>query len=68
MGAPGFWDEPESAARTSAEHARVTRKLSAYTELTADTDDLAGLEAYLDKDLARPAPRPGEEEEGPAEA
>jgi len=30
-------------------------------------DDLAGLEAYLDKDLARPAPQPGEEEEGPAE-
>ena len=30
-------------------------------------DDLAGLEAYLETDLARPAPQPGEEEEGPAE-
>jgi hypothetical protein len=30
-------------------------------------DDLAGLESYLEADLARPAPSPGEEEEGPAE-
>lgn len=30
-------------------------------------DDLAGLEAYLEEDLARPAPPPGAEDEGPAE-
>ena len=29
MGAPGFWDDQENAAKVSAEHARVTRKLHA---------------------------------------
>jgi hypothetical protein len=31
-------------------------------------DDLAGLEAYLEQDLARPALPPGAEDEGPAGA
>ena len=27
MGAPGFWDDQETAARTSAAHARAQRRL-----------------------------------------
>ncbi len=43
MGAPGFWDDQERAARTSAEHARAARKLETWQRLAADVDDLAGL-------------------------
>jgi peptide chain release factor 2 len=43
MGAPGFWDDQEQAAKISAEHARQTRKLESYEELARDVDDLDGL-------------------------
>jgi peptide chain release factor 2 len=43
MGEPGFWDDQESAARTSAEHARTSRKLTAFRALQRDVDDLEGL-------------------------
>jgi len=43
MGAPGFWDDQERAARTSAEHARATRRLETWQRLAADVDDLAAL-------------------------
>jgi len=33
MGAPGFWDDQEKAARISAEHARATKKLETYETL-----------------------------------
>src|SRR5205085_10520045 len=44
MQAPGFWDDQERAARVSAEHARVTRKLSGYRELESELDDIEALE------------------------
>src|SRR2546421_308833 len=43
MGAPGFWDDQERAARVSAEHARATRKLEEFERLEADVEDLDGL-------------------------
>jgi peptide chain release factor 2 len=55
MGAPGFWDDQERAARVSAEHARATRKLEEFERLRADADDLDGLAELADEDpdLAR---------------
>jgi peptide chain release factor 2 len=50
MGAPGFWDDPESAARTGAEHTRVTRRLDAFTRLQADGEDLEGLAELAEED------------------
>ncbi len=43
MGRPGFWDDQEAAARTSAAHARAQRKLSTFRELEAEVDDLGEL-------------------------
>jgi peptide chain release factor 2 len=43
MGQPGFWDDQEAAARTSAAHARAQRKLSTFRELEAEVDDLGEL-------------------------
>jgi peptide chain release factor 2 len=55
MGAPGFWDDQERAARVSAEHARANRKLEEFERLQADVEDLGGLAelAEADPDLAR---------------
>jgi peptide chain release factor 2 len=39
MGEPGFWDDQERAAKISREHARVTRKLERYEQLTSDYED-----------------------------
>src|SRR5438093_276250 len=36
MNAPGFWDDQGTAARVSAEHARVSRRLAGYRKLTQD--------------------------------
>jgi len=43
MGAPGFWDDQERAAKTSAEHARATKKLETYEALARDVEDLEPL-------------------------
>jgi peptide chain release factor 2 len=43
MGAPGFWDDQQEAARISAEHARVTRKLETYNRLAGDYEAISGL-------------------------
>ena len=52
MGEPGFWDNQEKAAKTSAEHARASRKLETYTRLSSDVDDLEPLaEMQEDPDL-----------------
>jgi peptide chain release factor 2 len=40
MGAPGFWDDQEAAARVTAEHARATRKLEGFRALERDAADL----------------------------
>jgi peptide chain release factor 2 len=50
MQAPGFWDDQERAARTSAEHARATRKLNGYRDLEAELDDLDALEEMATED------------------
>ena len=43
MGAPGFWEDQERAAKTSAEHARATKKLEMYETLARDVEDLEPL-------------------------
>jgi len=43
MNEPGFWDDQQKAARTSAEHSRVTRKLERYEQLSGDYSDLGEL-------------------------
>ena len=40
MQRPGFWDDQEAAARTSAAHARAQRKLSTFAELESEVGDL----------------------------
>ena len=50
MGAPGFWDDPDAAAKTSAEHTRTQRKLDAFTKLQSDAEDLEGLVELADED------------------
>jgi peptide chain release factor 2 len=50
MGAPGFWDDPESAARLGTEHSRLQRRLEAFRSLEADAEDLAGLAELADED------------------
>src|SRR6201999_787382 len=50
MGAAGFWDDPESAAKVGAEHTRLQRRLDAFTKLQADGEDLEGLAELADED------------------
>jgi peptide chain release factor 2 len=50
MGEPGFWDDQERAAKVSAEHARVGRRLAAYRELEEGIDDLEALEELAGED------------------
>ena len=47
LNAPGFWDDQATAAKVSAEHARVSRRLEGYRKLTADYEDALEL-AELD--------------------
>jgi peptide chain release factor 2 len=54
MGAPGFWDDQESAAKTSAGHARLQKRLESFRALegeAADLDELAEL-ASEDAEMA----------------
>src|SRR5215213_9941448 len=50
MGAPGFWDDNERAARTGAEHARLQRRLESFRGLEADAEDLEGLAELTEED------------------
>jgi peptide chain release factor 2 len=50
MGAPGFWDEPELAAKVGAEHTRLQRRLDHFTRLQADAADLEGLDELAEED------------------
>jgi peptide chain release factor 2 len=43
MGEPGFWDDQQGAARVSAEHARLSRRLERYDELSGEARDLEEL-------------------------
>jgi len=51
LGAPGFWDDQQRAARVSAEHARLTRRLERYERLLRDYEDAQELFA-MDGDMA----------------
>ncbi len=50
MGAPGFWDDAEGAAKVSAEHARARRRLSSFRELESDVEDLEPLAELAEED------------------
>jgi peptide chain release factor 2 len=50
MQAPGFWDDQEAAARISAEHASVSRRLQGFRELERDVGDLETLEEMASED------------------
>ncbi len=50
MGAPGFWDDPESAAKVGASHTRIQRRLDGFTRLQADAEDLEGLAELTEED------------------
>ncbi len=50
MGEPGFWDDPDGAAKVSAEHSRVSRRLETFTGLQADAADLDDLVAMAGED------------------
>ena len=50
MGRPGFWDDQQGAARTSAEHSRSTRRLETFRSLSADVGDLADLAELAEDD------------------
>src|SRR3954451_13625215 len=50
MGAPGFWDDQERAAKASAEHARLTRRIEDFRSLIGDVDDLEGLVELEEED------------------
>ena len=50
MGAPGFWDDPESAARLGTEHSRLQRRLESFRSLETDAEDLEGLAELADED------------------
>ena len=55
MQAPGFWDDQERAARVSAEHAAVSRRLEAYRSLDRDIEDLDTLAELAEEDEAMAA-------------
>ncbi len=50
MGAQGFWDDQERAAKVSAEHSRTSRRLSVYRDLERDVDDLEPLAELAEED------------------
>lgn len=43
MQAPGFWDDSEAAAKTSARHARAQKRLAGFRALESDVADLDDL-------------------------
>jgi peptide chain release factor 2 len=50
MGEPGFWDDQERAAKTSARHARTSRRLEQFRTLQSDVDDLESLSELAEED------------------
>jgi peptide chain release factor 2 len=50
MGAAGFWDDQERAARVSAEHARISRRLGVFRVLEHDVEDLEPLAELAEDD------------------
>ncbi|HMS61785.1 MAG TPA: peptide chain release factor 2 [Solirubrobacteraceae bacterium] len=52
MGAPGFWDDQETAAKVSADHARASRRLELWQALQRDAGDLEALIELADEDAS----------------
>ena len=50
MQRPGFWDDADGAAQTSATHARAQRKLELFRGLESDAGDLAELAELATED------------------
>jgi peptide chain release factor 2 len=50
MQTPGFWDDQQTAAKVSAEHARATRRLDAWRALVAEIGDLDALAELAEED------------------
>jgi peptide chain release factor 2 len=50
MGQPGFWDDQETAARTSAAHARANRRLEMFRGLESDVAELGDLAELAEED------------------
>jgi peptide chain release factor 2 len=50
MSAPGFWDDQETAAKVSAEHARAGRRLEQFRTLKTDVEDLESLADMAEED------------------
>jgi peptide chain release factor 2 len=50
MGAAGFWDDQDRAAKVSAEHARASRKLGVFRQLESDVEDLEPLAELAEED------------------
>jgi peptide chain release factor 2 len=50
MQEPGFWDDQQAAAQTSAEHARTQRRLERWRVVEADAADLEGLAELAEED------------------
>jgi peptide chain release factor 2 len=50
MGAPGFWDDQDRAAKVSAEHARTSRRLETFRALERDVAELGDYVALADED------------------
>jgi peptide chain release factor 2 len=50
MGQPGFWDDQEAAAKVSAQHARVGRRLEMFRGLEGDVGELGDLAELADED------------------
>ncbi|MBS1883778.1 MAG: peptide chain release factor 2 [Actinobacteria bacterium] len=50
MGRPGFWDDQETAARTSAAHARAQRRLEMFRGLESDVGELDDLAELAEED------------------
>jgi peptide chain release factor 2 len=51
MGAPGFWDDQETAARTSAAHSRAQRRLEMFRGLESDVAELGDLAELAEEDV-----------------
>ncbi len=50
MGAPGFWDDQEHAAKTSATHASTQKRLATFRTLQSDAGDLDELAEMSEED------------------
>src|SRR5919206_1581848 len=50
MQAPGFWDDQQTAAKVSAEHARATRRLESWRALVGEIEDLDALAEMAEED------------------